>query len=147
MPRPWSFNFEASSSRTLPLTTSTCFESPGCRKSKRPCKRREAIDPHTMKDHILRNYGTPEAANARIHELESRLGIPRSDDIEEITSAWDRLSVLEEIAAVRNPGTSPSPKAGSNTPKAKTSSSPFLTDKPLFGLARAIAANQRKSHV
>lgn len=97
-----------------------------------------------MKDHITRLYGTSETANARIHELESQLGIPQSENIEDIVYAWDRLAVLEEMTAVKTPTAPFASKPKSDTPKANSFQSPFLASESLSGLARAIAANQRK---
>lgn len=87
-----------------------------------------------MKDNISRDYGTSDEANARIHELEAQLGIPRSNDAEDICSAWDRLSILEELAVAKQPA--------KGTTSTVQTLPPISTGKPLVGLARAIAANQ-----
>src|ERR1043166_7930899 len=99
-----------------------------------------------MQEHITRDYGTHEKANARIHELEAQLGIPRSEDIADICYAWDRLSVLEDLAAARQTAKLPETKPAKSSPAAAASPRPpCSTGKPLFGLARAIAANQRNT--
>lgn len=88
-----------------------------------------------MKDHILQKYASNDAALARVRELESQLGIPLTERCDDITAAWDRIAALEDAAAARTTtasGEKPQPKA-----------QPAPQSKPLFGLARAIAANSK----
>ena len=99
-----------------------------------------------MKDNITRDFGTSEKAHARIHELEAQLGIPRSNDTEEICSAWDRLSILEDLAATKAPAPAPPSMQTQSIPPTAHTLPPISAGKPLIGLARAIAANQRNTH-
>src|SRR5579864_4152991 len=102
-----------------------------------------------MKEHITRDFGTQDKATARIHELEDRLGLPHSVVAESITDAWDRLSILEELAAAKGVNaTSTGTAAKSPATRHVTSTSTgTASDKPLHGvdrIARAFASTQSK---
>lgn len=100
-----------------------------------------------MKHHIATGYGTHEKASARIHELERQLGLPHSTASEFITDAWDRLSLLEEMATAKGAGPAPAaPPAKPGTTRQPTKTE-IVAAKPVCGvnrIARAFASAQRR---
>lgn len=92
-----------------------------------------------MRDGTLKNYGTHHTALGRIRELEAQLGMPLTASVDDICMAWDRIEALEDALAARGnqPGAPASPAAAPLT-------KPAFATRPLFGLTRAMAANQKK---
>ncbi len=92
-----------------------------------------------MKDHIPGKYGSDEAALARIRELETQLGMPLTQAVDDICQAWDRIAALEDVVAARGTVIPGKTTTAANRPATAMPAA----SKPLFGLQRAIAANRK----